>query len=422
MLGMSAEAIVRRTLSGLITMHPFFGTLALRMKLEADPTRKTMTSNGETIRYNPTWVEETDADKVRLAMAYGTLACALKHHVRREDRDPDTWKDASWEVCLPVLRDAGLTDELGGMDMSVEQAYKNLHRNQPPGGDGDGQQPQSSGRPQPNQGQGQDDSNQEQGQPPPQQGQGQGSGGQQQEPSSHDPKEHGEVSDMPNPTSDTDESADQQRQEAEQEWDDAMYTARQMAKNQGSMPGKMNEVVDGMHHSHIEWSTVLRRYMRDVAKTDYTWRKPNRRYPDLYLPSMASDGMGDMVFMIDTSASLDTESLEKLWGELRHVVQEVNPRRLVVIQADSEVQKVDYYTPQMLPEQLDAQGRGGTNYVPAFEEVHDTMLSPAVAVYLTDGYCDRFPDEPEYPVLWVLDCEKHDFFEPPFGEVLSLVE
>jgi hypothetical protein len=38
-------------------------------------------------------------------------------------------------------------------------------------------------------------------------------------------------------------------------------------------------------------------------------------------------------------------------------------------------------------------------------------------IYLTDGECSRFPDAPEYPVLWGL---MGDRFMPPFGEVVQV--
>ena len=46
-------------------------------------------------------------------------------------------------------------------------------------------------------------------------------------------------------------------------------------------------------------------------------------------------------------------------------------------------------------------------------------IEPECVVYLTDGYCDTFPEkEPDFPVLWILT-EDHDF-NPPFGEVICI--
>ena len=57
------------------------------------------------------------------------LACALKHHTRRGDRDPERWQRASQLVTHGLLRDAGFNlppDADAWDDISVEQAYDRL--------------------------------------------------------------------------------------------------------------------------------------------------------------------------------------------------------------------------------------------------------------------------------------------------------
>ena len=68
----------------LLRKQPFFGSLALRLPLRADPSRETLASDGHEIRYSPRWVAATDAHVIETAMARVVMACALKHHTRRE--------------------------------------------------------------------------------------------------------------------------------------------------------------------------------------------------------------------------------------------------------------------------------------------------------------------------------------------------
>ena len=49
-----------------------------------------MASDRREIRYSPRWIAETDAHVIETAMARVVLACALKHHTRRGERDPIT--------------------------------------------------------------------------------------------------------------------------------------------------------------------------------------------------------------------------------------------------------------------------------------------------------------------------------------------
>ena len=122
--------------TGLLQMQPFFGSLVLRLPLCADPRRKTLASDGHEIGYSPGWVAETDAHFIETAMARVVMACALKHHTRRGERDPERWQTASQLVTHALLRDAGFAlppEAEVWEDMSVEQADNRLPE---PGGGG----------------------------------------------------------------------------------------------------------------------------------------------------------------------------------------------------------------------------------------------------------------------------------------------
>ena len=93
----------------LLRKQPFFGSLVLRLPLRADPTRKTLATDGQEIRYSPDWVAESDAHLIETAMARVVMACALKHHTRRAERDQERWQTASQVVTHALLRDAGFT-------------------------------------------------------------------------------------------------------------------------------------------------------------------------------------------------------------------------------------------------------------------------------------------------------------------------
>ena len=58
-------------------------------------------------------------------------------------------------------------------------------------------------------------------------------------------------------------------------------------------PGAVEETIRQAHRSILDWRSLLRRYMTDAARRDYSWSVPNRRFIDsgLYLPSMHSEGI-----------------------------------------------------------------------------------------------------------------------------------
>ena len=390
---------IRGILGSLLANQPFFGSLALRMPLTESEKVKTLASDGELIRYNPQWVKDNTADQIKAAMSHVVMACALKHHVRRGERQYGRWQEASRLVTLPYLRDSGLTDAVGGLDMSAEDAYETIPesddeqpdpQDQPGGGDGQGQG-QGSGQPPPG------DSD----------GQGQGKG-------DPDPNGQGEVQDAP---------AEADVTEQEQEWDEAMHQAAAVAKAQGKLPGSLQQFIDGAHGGLVDWREILRRFMTDAAANDYTWTRPNRRFIDdgLYLPALHSEAMPPIVFAIDTSASLDNLALSDIWGEIRSAVEEVQPENVTVIQCDTRVTSIEQYDPHDLPDAIEAKGRGGTSFLPVFEAMKE-LPDPACLIYMTDLYCWETIPEQSYPLMWaVVDGPPpdHDTYNQP-GERIDI--
>ena len=113
----------------LLRKQPFFGSLVLRLPLRPDSTRETLATDGHEIRYSPRWVADTDSHFIETAMARVVMACALKHHTRRGERDPERWQLASQLVTHALLRDAGFSlppDAEAWEEVSVEQAYDRL--------------------------------------------------------------------------------------------------------------------------------------------------------------------------------------------------------------------------------------------------------------------------------------------------------
>ena len=314
-----------RRVSGCVTAllreQPFFGSLALRLPIRADSSRETVASDGREIRYSPRWVAEAQAHVIETAMARVVLACALKHHTRRGQRDPERWQRASQLVTHGLLRDAGFTlppDAEAWDGISVEEAYDRLPEPDPDDGDGDSGAPSGGGAagadsagtpPSPNSG-GDDDSGGSDdgaGDDDPQDGDSQDTNPGANASPSCDPAGTGEVMDAPADSGQGGGGPSPSEVAAEEQaWDEAMHQAASLAKAQGRMPGAVEDTVRGAHVSTVDWRTLLRRYMTDASKSDYSWSLPNRRFIDsgLYLPSIRSEGIDTIAVIVDTSGSL----------------------------------------------------------------------------------------------------------------------
>ena len=442
----------------LLRKQPFFGSLVLRLPLRPDPSRETLATDGHEIRYSPRWVAETEAHLIETAMARVVMACALKHHTRRGERDPERWQMASQLVTHALIRDAGFTlppDAEAWDDLSVEQAYERLPtpedgeseddgdpssgtagagasaaQSSPDGDDNDTGDPSGSagdGDRQDEDGDAKDDGADDQ-KP---HGDDEGEDGQSQDagsdaPPSHDPSGTGEVMDAGARSANDSESGETPVDVAaeEQAWDEAMHQALNIARAEGKVPGQVEETVKGAHTSTLDWRALLRRYMTDTAKSDYSWSLPNRRFIDsgLYLPSIRSEGMETIAVIIDTSGSLPAATLAAFWAELREVVAEIRPESVVVLQVDAAVQDAAEYAPDDLPDEIALKGRGGTDFRPGFEWLDEQGIQPAVCLYFTDMECSSYPEEePGFPVAWVnWGPQPSDWNREPWGERIDI--
>ena len=453
-MGMHDESARRVSdcVTRLLTEQPFFGSLALRLPLRPDPTRETLASDGRELRYSPAWVARTDGDRIKAAVARVVFACALKHHTRRGERDPGRWQRASQRVTHGELRRAGFVlpaEAEAWEDLSVEDAYERLAGEASGSGDegapgddasgsgsdaggsdgsgssgdpGDASGAGDEGTPgddAPGSGDGSDDSGGASGSGSDAGGSGDsdgsgdpGASGQDApagagDPPSHDPAGTGEVMDAPargageeDDASSGDAPLDVAAEE--QAWDEAMHQAVSLAKAQGRRPGRIEETLHDAHRSLLDWRVLLRQYLVSAARDDYRWSVPNRRFIDagLYLPSMHCEGIDTLAVLIDTSDSLDTDTLATFWTELRAVAEALRPDTLVVVQVDTEVQDAAVYHFGDLPPELVAKGRGGTDFRPGFAWLDREGITPDCCLYLTDMECDRYPEPPPYPVLW----------------------
>ena len=261
----------------LLRKQPFFGSLVLRLPLRPDPSRETLATDGHEIRYSPQWVAETEAHLIETAMARVVMACALKHHTRRAERDPERWQIASQLVTHALIRDAGFTlppDAEAWDDLSVEQAYDRLPT--PEDGDSGDEGDASSGvagagasaaaQPSPDDDDdgtrdasdsAADGDRQDEDDPDAQDSNGQGEDGASDAPPSHDPSGTGEVMDAGARAGEDGNDGETPVDVAaeEQAWDEAMHQALNIARAEGKLPGQVEETVKGAHESRLDWPT-----------------------------------------------------------------------------------------------------------------------------------------------------------------------
>jgi len=401
---MSSTAMkMTKARANLIMGHPFFGSLALRLKMVENPKIKSSTCDGVTLEYNPEYIEGLSQGQTQGLIAHSVMHPALMHHTRRGNREVKKWNKACDFSINYILENAGfeLPQATFNGQQYAGQTAEHIYTILPDDpGDGDGQQdPNGSGSPPPGGGSGQ--------------GQGDGDSDEQED---NDPGGDGGVKDSPNSTN---SGASQSQQHAEEsEWKMAMAQAAHVAKQSDKLPGDIERLMNEIMEPQLPWRNILRRFMTEKANDDFSWRRGNRRFigEDLYLPSRESEGSGEMVVVIDTSGSISDKELSEFGSEILGIVNEVRPSKLHVVYCDARIAHIDVFSPDDEIE-FKLHGGGGTDFRPPFAWIEETGLEPKCLVYLTDGY-GPFPDEEApFPTLW---CINNTQVTPPHGEHLII--
>lgn len=351
----------------LTPAYGFFGSLALRLRMIERPDIKTAATDGKRFFYNPVFVRSLTPAVHQSLVAHEVMHCALDHMSRLLERQHARWNRAA-DFCINlILKDAGmeipptwlLNTAFAGM--SADEIYQLL----PPDED-DGSSP-GTGQP------------------------------------------GGSIDELMPADPGTGESLSV-------EWKIAAVQAATAAKQAGNLPASLARFVEEALAPKADWRDHLWRFATQVNKDDYSWTRPNRRYlsAGIYLPGLYSENMGPIAIAIDTSGSIDQDTLNTFGAEIRAIVESVRPSKVHVIYCDAEVNHVDEFSPGD-PLQFDMHGGGGTDFRPPFEYLEENGITPECFVYLTDLY-GPFPDEPEYPVLWAATTDQ----AVPFGEVIRL--
>ena len=336
-----------------------------------------------------------------------------------------------------LLRDAGFTlppDAEAWDGISVEQAYDRLPEPDPDDGDGDSDASSGGGdvgapdSPPATDPGGNDDSGWSDdgaGDDDPQDGDSQDTNPGANASPSCDPAGTGEVMDAPADSGQGGGGPSPSEVAAEEQaWDETMHQAASLAKAQGRMPGAVEDTVRGAHVSTVDWRTLLRRYMTDATKRDYSWSLPNRRFIDsgLYLPSIRSEGIDTIAVIVDTSGSLPARTLAEFWAEISEIANELQPERVILLQVDAAVQDAAEYAASDLPDEIAISGRGGTDFRPGFAWLEEHDIRPGVCLYLTDMLCSSYPETaPPFDVIWCnWSAPPGDWNREPWGERIDI--
>lgn len=357
----------------LILKDPFFATLVLGMSITEDKTIETTATDGTSIKYNPDFIAARSIDEVKAILCHDVLHVASFHHTRRNGRDIKQWNKATDYAINPILVEAGYKLPDGALidkqyqNLSAEKIFAMLPAPAPDDKDKGG----------------------------------------------NDPGNCGGIEDSPAKTQG-------EREEEEAKIKQTIAQAGAAAKRAGKLGAGMQRLIEEALTPVINWREVLNRFISETAHNDYSFAKPNTRFihTGFYLPSLHNQEPGNIILIVDTSASINEELLNQFGAELQEVSNSIG-HSIKVIYVDTEVNGTEDIEPDENIK-LNPIGGGGTDFKPGFEYIAAEGIEPKAVIYFTDGECHSYPKtEPDYPVLWA-KYGNYKNFKPPFGETVNV--
>jgi predicted metal-dependent peptidase len=274
-----------------------------------------------------------------------------------------------------------LSDKVTG-SMSVLDSYRTIYKKQPKGG--------------------QDNKS----------GQGTGSGAGQTTPGSKGFDKHlkpgGGTGQTPN------EAMSQRNDTA---WKTAINAAVASARMQGNLPLGLERLFGKLMNPEVDWTELLRAAIsKKLGQGGSSWSTldPQLVVRGIGAPGRVAYGAGKIIVGVDTSGSIDQSMMDRFMSECAGILDDVNPKQLILIQCDAAIHEVVECSDSTdLKRKI--LGGGGTDFTPVFDHIEKEGDYPDMFIYFTDGL-GKYPGKaPPYPVIWGNINKDHKY---PWGDVV----
>ncbi len=351
----------------IVLDHPFFASILLRRPLIKDDSIPTLAVDAKgKIYYNEKFLESLTVPQVVWGLCHEVGHVIGQHAVRRGTRNPKKYNYAGDAWINDTLTAAKVGEPIpncvnmpGSKDDTVENIYDKLPDDE--GGDGPG-----------------------------------GTG----EDIIYGDHENGGKPLTPDEV-----------REIEGEIKVQIAEAAQAAKMRGMLPAKLAELVADLLEVKTPWYEILEKHCVARVNQGQSWRRPNKRFVDVYLPSTDKlPQMGELVVQVDVSGSISELELKYYNGHLSRIIEQCRPAKTHVLYVDTAVVRHDEFDCGEEVKLTFMKG-GGTDMPVGFDFLAEQGIDPDVMVILTDGYTP-FGEDPGYPVVWCISSD----VDAPWGE------
>lgn len=195
----------------------------------------------------------------------------------------------------------------------------------------------------------------------------------------------------------------------------ALQQAQISGQDPGTIPGDIRRHIEELINPKLDWFSILMNYMTAYDKSDYTFRKPNRRYlPDFYLPGMSGESMDTLALAFDSSGSVSQKEFNHYFGETKYMRELLRPKKTILIEFDTKIQSTYELEQDDDMDDVTFSGGGGTSLSPVFNYFKDNP--PTVLIIFSDLWCPKITEDPGYDVIWI--CVNNKKGKVNFGELI----
>lgn len=183
----------------------------------------------------------------------------------------------------------------------------------------------------------------------------------------------------------------------------AMNQAKMTGNVPGQISGQIEEIINRFSKPKIPWQVKLKKLFTELRDLDYSWSRPNRRFHDMYLPSLVKqeDGLQSLMYFLDISGSISEEQIRIFLTEVLYIHRVLAPDKLTLVQFDTEIKQVTELTRDKQVSSFNIVGRGGTDLECVAE--HIDIHKPSAVVVFSDMCCHAMrPLKKKLPVFWVI--------------------
>lgn len=377
----------------MLVKYPFFGSVVASVDYKENKDISTADTDGETIYYNPEYLEGLSVEEQTFIFAHEVCHIAFNHILRSEGKNPELWSIATDGVINQFLKRDGLKIAPGGVDMAeainydAEQLYEKLLQEKQQSGQGNQQQSSDGG---------QSGDNQQQSQSQPQGNSGSGgsqdpkkqsqeqSGGESEEDSQKEDKSKQDVghdthSMWAQAVKKHKEQQEKTKLEKKQEELESMGEKDAFKKNLEDKKKQLEELKEaiskqasqagtstnrdirtvndiGSAKPLIDWRYVL----RDAIKYDVDWSYKNATLEDgVVSANLEEQPMPETEIVLDTSGSINEVLLKNFLRECKNILQHT---KLKVGCFDTEFYGFYEIRTEEDIEKMRFEGRGGTDF------------------------------------------------------------